>query len=302
MSLEYRSNDAMVTICQNNRQKTITISSINKAAQELMGYSADELMDKPLSSILPNRISELLMEYVEFEDSANDVGIVLSRVQSFSVIGKDGKEKAYRLKLSQTQSGGGELFFSLILRDTLGVRKNEATRGAIQHNFKGHETIDEKLGLPDRASLEKDFELIKYYITKGNIDSCFGVMRIDSFEALVAEHGEAVVDGMVRHLILTARQNLRPDDILGSVGGGEIGVLLVDAQSSSARMVFNRLRWQIAANPYIYTEKSTIGSSVSVAFCNIDAMTDEKSVIPQCEKALERLASDEINRLIEVNI
>ncbi len=302
MPLEYRSNEAVMTICQNNAAKTITISALNGAAEGLIGFSAAELVGKPIASILPPRIAELLLEYVEFEDYANDVGMVLSRVQSFSIIGKDGREKSYRLKLSQAESGGGALFFALVLQDTLGARKNEAIKGAIQQNFKGHESLDAATGLPDRTSLLKDIELMKYYRASSNINACFGVIRIDFYNELLAQNGKAVVDGLLKHLIVTARQSLRPDDVLGSIGGGKIAVLLVDAQPSSARMVFNRLRWQIAANPYVYTEKSSIGTSVSISFCNIDASFDEKEIISQCEQTLANLPPEATNTLIEVSV
>src|SRR4051812_5911212 len=121
MMLGHRSNDAVITICQNNATKSIEITGINKAGEELLGYSQGDLTGKPLLKILPPRIAEMLNEYVEYESDANDVGHVLSKVQSFSTIGHDGKENAYRLKVVRTEASGKTISFNLVLQDKQGL-------------------------------------------------------------------------------------------------------------------------------------------------------------------------------------
>src|SRR5690242_5310698 len=104
MMLGYRSNDAVITICQNNAAKSIEITEINKPAEDLLGYTNTELLKKPLHHILPPRIGTLLEEYVEFKGDASDVGEVLAKVQSFSIVGRDDKETGYRLKVVRAES------------------------------------------------------------------------------------------------------------------------------------------------------------------------------------------------------
>ncbi|MBY0407327.1 MAG: PAS domain-containing protein, partial [Rickettsiales bacterium] len=142
----HRSNDAVVTICQNNSAKSIKITAMNKPGEELLGYAEPELSGKDLADILPPRIATLLSEYVEFEADANDVGQVLSKVQSFATMGKNGKETGWRLKIVRSDSTADSIFFELILQDKTGLRKNEALRAAIRENFKGHEVLDADIG------------------------------------------------------------------------------------------------------------------------------------------------------------
>ena len=92
MLLGHRSNDAVITICQNNAAKSIEITGLNKAGEELLGYRTSDLKGKPLFFILPPRIANMLKEYVEYESDANDVGQVLAKVQSFSTVSQDGRE------------------------------------------------------------------------------------------------------------------------------------------------------------------------------------------------------------------
>lgn len=300
MLLGYRSDDAVLTICQNNSTKSIEIQDINSNAQTLLGYSYSDVVGKPLKNILPDRIAEMLEDYVEYEVDANDVGSVLTKVQSFSVLDKKTIEKGFRLKVVRAESEGHRVNFRLVLQDRMGLRKNEALRQAIQENFKGHEVLDPQMQLPNRYSLAKDIELMGYYNSKSDLHSCFSVLQLDHYNEILAEHGPAVCLGMARHVAAIARQNLRPDDVVGSVSPQRVGVLLLDTMPESARMVFNRLRWQIAANPYDLPNGTTVGLSVSISFCRIGGVVKDQDLIGDCCALLDEQNGDAVNALLEV--
>jgi diguanylate cyclase (GGDEF)-like protein len=300
MLLGYRSNDAVLTICQNNKAKSIEISGVNPVAEQLLGYASGDLSGLPLKGILPPRIADLLAEYVEYGHDGHDVGNVLSKVQSFSVIDKDGREEGYRLKVVRAESTPEKAMFKLVLQDRMGIRKNEQLRQAIQENFKGHEVLDSATGLPDRQSLAKDIELMGYYNRKGEVRSCFAVLQLDHFDPIIEQYGPATGTALLRHIAGLSRQNLRPDDVVGVLSTKRIGVLLLDTTPESARMVFNRLRWQIAANPFMLPDKTTLGLSVSISFTNIIAHGSDKKLIDACEEAMDGLAPGSANGLVEV--
>lgn len=300
MLLGYRSNDAVITICQNNRAKSIEISELNKEAESMLGYKSRDLAGKPLHQLLPPRVGEMLSEYVEFEPDANDVGQVLAKVQSFSIIGEDGKEIGYRLKVVRTESTGDVIHFKLVLQDKTGLRKNEALRKALEDNFKGHEVIDTDSGLPDKHSLEKDIELMGYYSNKSDLRSCFAILQLDHYDELFSQYGRPACHAMMRHIAGICKQGLRPDDVVGSVLYKRLGVLLIDTTAESARMVFNRLRWQIAANPIILPDKTSVGLSVSISFCRIGGRLSDRNVLDDCSEAIEKMGAQAINALIEV--
>lgn len=301
MMLGYRSNDAVITICQNNNAKSIEITDVNPAAEELLGYKNAELQKTPLWKILPPRIGTLLEEYVEFIKDANDVGEVLTKVQSFAVVGRDEKETGYRLKVVRDASRDGLITFKLVLQDRLGLRKNEALRKAVQENFKGHEVLDAETGLPDRASLVKDIELVGYYNSKSDLRTCFAVLQIDHYDKLLAQHKRAGCVAMIKHVAAICRQNLRPDDVVGTLAHNRLGVLLLDTTPESARMVSNRLRWQIAASPYVLPSRGTVGLSVSISFCRVTGHATDKSIIDNCMAALDKVGKNAANALIEVD-
>ena len=302
MMLGHRSNDAVVTICQNNSKKSIEITGLNKACEELLGYVAAEIIGKALASILPPRIATMLHEYVEFESDANDVGHVLSKVQSFSTIGKDGKENSFRLKIERTQASADSVFFELVLQDKTGLRKNVALRQAIAENFKGHEVLDPVTGLPDRHSLAKDIELMGYYSKKSDIRSSFAIIQLDHYDELLSQYGRTVCQHIMVHVAALSRQGSRPDDVVGMVNFKRLGILLLDTSIESARMVVNRLRWQIAANPFLLSDKTAVGLSVSIAFCRVGGgRTSDKEILGSCDDVLDALGASAINVLTEVD-
>lgn len=299
MLLGYRSDDAVVTICQNNSRKSIEIHNINANAEKLLGYTEKELAGKPLVEILPKRIAEMLEDYVEYALNANDVGSVLSKVQSFSVVDKEEHEHGFRLKVVRSESQGDDANFKLVLQDRLGIRKNEALRQAIQENFKGHEVLDPDMLLPNRYSLQKDIELMGYYNSKSDVRTCFAVLQLDHYNELVAQYGHNLSLGLVRHVAMICRQNLRPDDVVGCISQHRIGILLLDTVPESARMVFNRLRWQIAANPYDLPNGTTVGLSVSIGFTRITGVVKDRSLIDECCAMLDMQNRDSANILVE---
>lgn len=301
MLLGYRSNDAVITICQNNTAKSIEISDINKVAEDMLGYGNAELLQQPLTRILPPRIAELLTEYVEYGSDINDVGMVLGKVQSFSIIGKDGKETGYRLKVVRAESTGSNVVFKLVLQDKMGLRKNEDLRRAIQDNFKGHEVLDADTGLPDKYSLGKDIELMGYYNSKSDLRTCFSIMQIDHYDELFSQYGRPVCQAIIKHVAFVCRQNLRPDDVVGSINYKRLGVLLLDTTPESARMVFNRLRWQIAANPFTLPDRTTVGLSISIGFSRITGRVNDKTIMENCDGALDEMGASAANALIEID-
>ena len=298
--LGYRSNDAVLTICQNNVAKSIEIIDVNEAAASLTGYSKQELAGRALASVVPMRLSTLLIEYIEYEEDANDVGAVLSKVQSFSMLAKDGKEKNFRLKVVRGESTKEKLTFRLVLQDAIDVRKDDALHKLIQENFKGHEVLHPSLEIPDRHSLEKDVELTIYYHHKANIRASFVAIQLDHLESLEKQYNAAQSSEFLKHIVQVFRGNLRPGDVVGAISDTQIGVLLLDAVSDSTRLVANRLRWQVAAQPFSLPDTSMLSLTASMAYINIDGVLTADRLVDACLSKLAELPEDAASQLVEV--
>ncbi len=289
MFLGYRSNDPVITICQDNAQRSCIITEINQQAEEFLGYTATTMQGMTLASLLPERIRALLQEYVEYETEGNDVSAVLGKVQSFCMLDKEGNEMAFRLKVLRSPSLDGKDYFKLILQNGQGNRRSEAFRSILRENFKGHEVLDASTGLPDRYSLTKDIDLALFYVHKGDLTASLAVLDLDKYQEIMEKYGEQTVLDMLKHIAAIAKQNLRPDDTIGCLLPRRIGLILLDTNLESARMVLNRLRWLIAANPFTLPDKTTQALTVSIAFAPLGGRPNDKEVIEDAEVFLNRL-------------
>jgi diguanylate cyclase (GGDEF)-like protein len=295
----YRSNDAVITIRQDNERRAIDIRELNDSAQEVLGYPAETVAGRALSELLPARIRTLLDEYVEFDQDGNDVGTVLGKVQSFCVVDNGGKEHAFRLKVLRSESLDRHLYFRLILQNKASVRKDEAFRAALRDNFKGHEILDADTGLPDRNSIAKDLELVVYYAHKEALRACLAIFDLDGAKDIIRKHGKEVGHGIIKHIAMLAKQNLRLDDTIGTLAEGRVAILLMDTNLESARMVLNRLRWLVAANPYFLPDKSTLPITVSIGFAPIGDISN-KTLLADSERFMDHLPQGGGNALVQI--
>lgn len=279
----YRKSDAVFIVCQNNDKKILEIAALNDEAIRVTGYSNDEMVGHPLSAILPERISNIIDEFIEFEEEKTDLLAVLSKVRQFAVRKRDGKEAEFRLRIISGESNDRNPWFHLVLVDEQKARDANAFRAIIKENFKGHEVIDPRTNLPDRASLIKDIELITYYVRDKNIPASFAVVDINYYDKLLSRYGQDACDHLHKHISDVFRQKLRTEDTIGTLSERSLGVILVDASQEEARMVLNRLRWAISVSP-LQLQKDELIAQVNVSFTQIDGKIGNIELLRKCEE------------------
>jgi GGDEF domain-containing protein len=126
-------------------------------------------------------------------------------------------------------------------------------------------------------------------------------LQLDHYDDLFSQYGKAACLSMMKHVAAIARQNLRPDDVVAVITHHRLGVLLLDTTPETARMVSNRLRWQIAANPFVLPNRNSVGLSVSIAFSRVSGRIADKTLVEDCVAALDGLSAKSANALIEVD-
>lgn len=287
MSLAHRSRDAVIDVYQDNDKKNIIIHNLNAAAEHVLGYNAGEIQGQSLGFILPERIFKLLNEYVEYEIGGNDVGAVLSKVPSFCIVNKHRQEISLRLKTSRNTPIDGHDQFTLVLQTAQNTRRDEAFRGLLKENFKGHEILDVATGLPDRASMNKDIEFVLFYVNKKELAASAAVIELDDYDVLRRQLGETGIAEIFRHMARLCKQNLRGDDTVGYLAPKRLGLILFDTTSDSVRMVLNRLRWLIAANPYNRNSDTPLTVSVSVSFRPLGSDVRDREAFEHMEMIMD---------------
>lgn len=292
----YRKTDAVLIVCQNNDKKILEIAALNDEACRVTGYSNEEMVSRPLSLVLPERISSTIDEFIEYEDGKNDLMAILSKVRDFAIRTRDGKETEFKLRIISGESIDRNPWFHLVLVDEQKVRDAAAFRSIIRENFKGHEVIDPRTDLPDRSSIIKDIELIIYYVRDKNIFASFAVVDINDYDELKNKYGQEACDKLHQHISHTFRQKLRTEDTLGSLSERTLGLILVGASQEEARMVLNRLRWAISVSPLNVGAEELL-AQVNISFTQIDGGINNLELLKKCEEFMLWQRDTAINSL-----
>jgi diguanylate cyclase (GGDEF)-like protein len=77
------------------------------------------------------------------------------------------------------------------------------------------------------------------------------VMRIDRLKQINDAFGHPVGDRILRELVKHCKSNLRKSDSIGRINGEVFAILLVETTAEAALEVADRLRQQLAAEPFI---------------------------------------------------
>lgn len=250
MEAFHRKNEGMLLVCQNNDARSITIQSLNGIMEQILGYREDELKGEELSKVLSPKHAEMLTDYVEYEEDANDLHAVLQKVAEIGLMRKNRSELKTVFKLVRAEAKNRHHWFRLLVEDQEVNDEAVAFKQSVVDNFKGHEVLDKESGLPDAASLAKDLELAQFYAESKNLRACYAYMRVDDFAELETTYGRQTAVESIYHISRVLKRNLRGDDTLGRVGDAAIGVILMDISLESARVVLNRLRWHISSDGF----------------------------------------------------
>jgi diguanylate cyclase (GGDEF)-like protein len=283
----YRKSDAVIMVCQNNAKRQIEISALNDVAENILGFKKEELAQKPLSMVISHALDSTIQEYVEYADDAPDLGEVLKKVRSFGVRNRQGNEIPYNFKIVRCDPMDRNPWFQIILLDEEVQKQRTIFRNVLQENFKGHEIIDTNTGLPNRSSLMKDLQLTLFHANSRELNACFAVVELDTYNEVARVYGDDAGLQLHKHVAMLIKQRLRSDDTIGTLDFRTLGVILMETSGESARMVLNRLRWSMGQTPFIAPNNQPLPFTVSMAYCRIEGETTEVEMTEKCEAFLK---------------
>lgn len=259
-----RKSDAVIRICQDNKNQRVEIVSLNSVAEDISGFMAIEKIGDDLQAVIPKRIADDISDYLEYEDDAADISEILSKERSFAIISKSGEEIPLVLKVIRTEPmWDGRPCFDLVMRDQRLQIELEKNRQSLMNNFKGYEVIDESTGLPNRVSFLKDLELISYYVKNNSAKAMIAICEPDNIAEIINKHGSENINHLTRDIGLIIKNSLRSEDAVGAITESRIAVALLDADQESGEMVLKRLKNNIYSKTFKLGE---IEIKISVSF------------------------------------
>ncbi|MDG7053603.1 MAG: hypothetical protein LKM45_07110 [Wolbachia endosymbiont of Alcedoecus sp.] len=227
-----RKDDAVISVCQDNRRKTVLISGLNQAARDLLKYKKESLLNKPLINILSARAADDVRNYLEYAEDGYDLLDILPKVIGFSLIDSKGEDIKAKVKVFRTmQFTNDKINYELLIRDIsllhkLGIFKDEYLMGK---KYKNHDLF----GIPDNESSILELRAISNFALQHQISIAVGVIGFDSN----CEETNNALKVVIEHF----HKNCRSDDFLGYIGENKVLFILFNCNTENTPKVIDRI-------------------------------------------------------------
>ncbi len=293
-----RKGDGVLRIAQDNAARALIIEEINDAALERLGYALDEVKGRKFEVILGHESALVIDEELEYDEQAPDMADIFARYRELRLRLRNGQEIGAAYRLHRLPASDHRSQFQVILPNDRDDRIRQNLREFLKNNLEGHQQLDPITGFPDRATMEATISRIKSFSADTGAEVCVATIRLDRFDKAIARYGAAPSQELVKHVLNCCRATFRSEDVVASLGNN-VGLLLINLSRESARVVLNRLRWNIGKRMIEFGGKSNFSVTISVAF---DMLSSDNSneILHLCERAVTGLDADARNAFVEL--
>ncbi|WP_207902639.1 sensor domain-containing diguanylate cyclase [Reinekea marinisedimentorum] len=277
--------DGIITVDGNQN-----IKLFNQAAEQIFGFTQDELLGEPLTRLMPQRYRKNHGAYVEgFKESVVDSRSMQTRAPVHG-LRKDGSEFPIEVTISKINIDNSTELTAVIRDISEKNRLMEELLLASQEDF--------LTGLYNRRKLTELINLeIKRYKRFGRPFS-FILADIDYFKAINDQYGHDCGDEVIKAFAQLMRSSLRDTDAIGRWGGEEFLILLPEAELDHACQVAEKLRQNSEQLSTRYEDeeiKFTISAGVAEYS---DANVDRAAIVKKVDQLMYHAKKEGRNRIV----
>jgi diguanylate cyclase (GGDEF)-like protein/PAS domain S-box-containing protein len=243
-----------------------TITSWNRAAERLYGYSADEAIGASIGTLEPpNRAGE--QEQIR---RAVFMGDALERFET-ERLRRDGVVINVSLTVSPVRDANDTIIAAAV------IARDISDRVGYEKQLRDLADHDQATGLFNRRRFDAELRRELARAARSGAEGALAIIDIDDFKAINDSHGHAAGDAVLVHVAGVLRGRLRATDILARLGGDELGVLLPDTGVAEAQTAAEGLRQALQAAHATFDGKALrITASIGVAaFRGEDTSADD---------------------------
>lgn len=248
---------------------------VNPAFENLLGYSADEIIGQNPRILQGSDTDETTRLKIR-EAMTNGVGI-RTQILNYS---KSGQPLWMDINIVPICDETNEIsYYAAIERDLTEHKK-------LENHLERLASTDMLTGLPNRMAIlntaEKEFTRAKRYSRPFTVI----MIDIDHFKSINDNYGHAAGDHVLVSTAQILKGNLRDTDVLGRVGGEEFILLLPDTPKTNAEYVAERMREGLSAKAIKYVDQNIhVTASFGIASFMPDDDTLEQ-IIERADKAM----------------
>jgi diguanylate cyclase (GGDEF)-like protein len=112
------------------------------------------------------------------------------------------------------------------------------------------------------------------------------LIDIDHFKRINDEHGHPIGDAVLRAFADRVRSLVRVSDVLVRRGGEEFVLILPRTNERCAFIAAERVRTQVAANPFLVRERVSVRASISIGIASWDGHESGESLDARADSVL----------------
>ena len=213
------------------------IALVNRNAERMFGYAADELVGRPMRLLLPARFAGFSLAATPAAGGATGDA---AGPRDLWAVTKDGREFPVGISVSAIATEQGGLFAAAI-RDM-----TERHASARHIEFLAHH--DALTGLPNRAVMEARFEQAVAQARRSGTQVALMFLDLDSFKTVNDSLGHPVGDELLKGVARRLAQFARASDIVSRQGGDEFLIVCTGlASDTDVGLAAERLMQQFKA-------------------------------------------------------
>ncbi|WP_297572324.1 sensor domain-containing diguanylate cyclase [uncultured Deefgea sp.] len=253
--------DGVITIDITGR-----IESFNAAASRIFGYSAEEVLFKNVSMLMPEPYAGQHDDYLSHHQAAGSASIV-GVPREVEGLRKDGRLFPMRLSVSKIFRAGQAIFIGLVSDNTLDhQRREEIHRLAF---------FDALTGLPNRRLLMDRIQKAMLTSARSGLHGAVMFLDLDHFKYLNDNYGHHMGDLLLQQVSARLQSCVRENDSVARLGGDEFVVLLeslsdapelaVEQAQTVAHKVLQCLRKAYDLSGHTHVSTPSIGVALFLA-------------------------------------
>lgn len=203
-------------------------------------------------------------------------------------------EQALAIKAVET----GRLYIGLLALLLVSVVVWLVRTKRSQLRFKRLSSQDGLTGVYNHQHFMTELERKLHELEHNNAPACLVLIDLDHFKLVNDTYGHAIGDAVLKRATATCRQQLRPIDLFGRLGGEEFGILLPGCHPEQGLVVANCIRAAMEAAP-VSVDGQTVSYSASIGMaCTMFSGYSLQRIRREADAALYRAKGAGRNRVM----
>lgn len=235
------------------------ISRFNKAAEQIFGYTPEEVLGHNVKMLMPPPFRDEHDGYLTSYQETGQAKIIGSG-RMVTGLRKNGETFPMHLGVSEAATPDGKFFIGLI--------RDETAEQRMRSDIEYLATHDVLTALPNRSECWKHLQA-RYAIRHAGVgpaDCTVFYCDLDGFKEINDQHGHAVGDLVLKEATRRMREILFVRDFLGRVGGDEFLIVIDGSMNDELSMALAGRIIESVSRPMATPEGSyQIGASIGIA-------------------------------------